>query len=69
MTSEEPESSRRRRPPKYVWPIVAWDTAWKLVAIRRALQLKDYKWIAGIALANSGGLVPMYYLWRNRGKS
>ena len=47
-------------------PLMVWDTAWKLVAVRRAWQLRDYGWIAGISVVSSMGLLPMFYLWRNR---
>ena len=47
-------------------PLLVWDTAWKLVAVRRAWQLRDYGWIAGISVTSSVGIIPMFYLWRNR---
>ena len=47
-------------------PLMLWDTFWKLLAIRRAIQRRDYAWIAGIVLANTGGVLPMYYLWKHR---
>ena len=50
-------------------PLVIWDTVWKIVAIRRAVQLKHYKMIPVLLLAASGGLIPMGYLWKNRGAS
>jgi hypothetical protein len=49
-------------------PLMVWDTAWKLVAVRRAWQLRDYGWIAGITVISSVGVLPMFYLWRNRGR-
>jgi pantoate--beta-alanine ligase len=61
-------AKQKRKPPTQLLPVLIWDTGWKLVAIRRALQLKDYAWVAGIAVANTGGIVPMYYLWKNRGR-
>ncbi len=48
-------------------PVVIWDTAWKIAAIRRAVQLKQYKMIPVLALAASGGIIPMVYLWKQRG--
>ena len=58
----------KRRVRKAVLPVMAWDTLWKILAIRRALQLRDYKWIAGIVVTNSAGVLPMYYLWKKRGE-
>lgn len=52
---------------KLIAPLVIWDLAWKLLAIRRAVQRREYKWVAGLAVSNTVGLVPMYYLWRTRG--
>lgn len=46
-----------------------WDSAWKLVAIRRAIQLRHYKFIPVLALANSAGIIPIGYLLKNRGKT
>jgi hypothetical protein len=54
---------------KAALPVIIWDTAWKIVAIRRAVQLKHYKMIPVLALAASGGIIPMGYLWKNRGKT
>lgn len=58
----------KRKPPKALVPLVIWDTAWKLLAIRRAVQLKQYKMIPVLALANTAGLLPMGYLWKTRGE-
>ena len=47
-------------------PIVilgAWDTAWKVAAIRRAIKGRQYRWIAPLAIVNSVGILPMLYLW------
>ncbi|MGE3075206.1 MAG: DUF5652 family protein [Dehalococcoidia bacterium] len=51
---------------RFVAPLLVWDLAWKALAIRRALSRKEYGWAAGILVANSVGIVPMYYLWRTR---
>jgi hypothetical protein len=59
----------KRPAKKVVVPVMIWDAAWKLLAIRRAIQLREYKWLVGIALANTGGVLPMYYLWKNRGRA
>ena len=55
----------KRRPPKALMPLVIWDTAWKLVAIRRAVRLKQYKVIPVLALANTAGILPMAYVLRS----
>ena len=39
-----------------------WDTTWKAMAIRRAIQNRQYRWIAPLALVNSVGILPMLYL-------
>lgn len=57
----------KRRPPKALLPLVIWDTAWKLVAVRRAIELKQYKMIPVLALANTAGILPIAYVLRNRG--
>lgn len=55
-----------RRPPKAVWPLLIWDTAWKMVAIRRAVRLKKYRWIPVLLGTSSAGMIPIYFLWRHR---
>lgn len=57
----------KRRPPKALLPFVIWDSIWKLLAIRRAVELKQYKMIPVLALANTAGILPIGYLLRNRG--
>ncbi len=57
----------KRRPPKALLPFVIWDTVWKLIAIRRAVQLKQYKMVLVLALANTAGILPIAYVVRNRG--
>lgn len=52
---------------KAILPITIWDTVWKLVAIRRAVQLRHYKMIPVLAVTNSAGALPIGYLWKNRG--
>lgn len=59
-------SEKRRRPPKAVWPVLIWDTVWKLVAIRRAVQLKKYRWIPVLAATSTMGVVPIVFLMKNR---
>ena len=54
---------------KVVFPIVVWDMAWKLIAVRRAWKRREYKWVAALVLSNTGGAVPMFYLWRTRGEA
>ncbi len=54
-----------RRPPKAVLPVVIWDTVWKILAIRRAVQLKKYRWIPVLAGTSTVGIVPIVFLLRN----
>lgn len=42
--------------------IFLWDAAWKIVAVRRAVQNRQYRWIAPLILVNSVGILPMLYL-------
>ena len=51
---------------RVVGPLLAWELTWKALAIRRAISRREWGWAAGILVANSVGLVPMYYLWRTR---
>jgi hypothetical protein len=46
--------------------VLIWDVAWKIVAIRRAVERREYWWIAPLAVVNSIGLLPMLYLARSR---
>jgi hypothetical protein len=59
---------RKKLPLKIMLPLLAWDLAWRALAIRRAWQLDDRKKIAGLAFANTMGVWPMIYLWQNRGR-
>lgn len=60
----------KKRPPKrFVGLLTLWDLAWKIVAVRRALKRGERKWAAGLALSNTAGIAPIYYLWRTREKS
>jgi hypothetical protein len=45
----------------------AWDTAWKVVAIRRAVKNRQWRWVLPLATVNSVGILPMLYLarWAN----
>ncbi len=42
--------------------IFLWDAAWKAIAIRRAVQNRQYRWVAPLILVNSVGILPMLYL-------
>lgn len=44
--------------------VAAWDTAWKTVAIRRAIGARQWKWVPLLAFANTAGILPMLYLSR-----
>lgn len=58
-----------RRPPKAAIPVVLWDTAWKIVAIRRAVQLKKYRWIPVLAATSTVGVVPIWFILHNRDRA
>ena len=45
---------------------LVWDLGWKIAAIRRAIERREYWWIAPLAVVNSVGLLPMLYLARKR---
>ncbi len=44
--------------------VALWDTAWKAVAIRRAVRNRQWKWVPVLAVVNSAGLLPLLYLAR-----
>ena len=56
----------RRRPPKAVIPLLIWEGVWKVLAIRRAVQLKKYRWIPVLAAISSGGVLPIWFILHNR---
>lgn len=59
----------KKRPPRAIWPLVAWDLVWKVVAIRRAVQLRQYRMIPVLAITSSAGLLPIGYLVKTRGST
>lgn len=58
--------ARRGRPSPAVLPLLAWDVLWKALSIRRAVQLKKYRWIPILAATSSGGLLQMWFLYHHR---
>lgn len=54
---------QRRRLPLVI-ALAAWDTSWKVIAIRRAIRNRQYRWIAPLLFINSVGVFPMLYLSR-----
>ena len=54
--------------PDALWPVLLWDTGWKLLAVRRALQLGKRKWVPALLGANTVGVLPIVFLWLNRKK-
>lgn len=44
--------------------VVVWDIAWRVIAVRRAVKNRQYRWIVPLVIVNSGGIFPMLYLWR-----
>jgi len=54
-----------RKPTKLVGIVLgAWDTAWKVIAIRRAIVNRQWRWIVPLATVNSVGVLPVLYLSR-----
>jgi hypothetical protein len=54
-----------RKPPKWLMAILfVWDLAWKAIAIRRAIQRKQYRWVPALLFANTIGVLPIVYLIR-----
>ena len=51
---------------KLVLALVAWDLLWKALAIRTAIQRREWKWAVALLVINSGGTVPALYLARSR---
>ncbi len=48
---------------KYLGIVIgAWDTIWKIVAIRRAMRNHQWRWLLPLATVNSVGILPMLYL-------
>lgn len=45
--------------------VALWDLGWKAAAIRRARQVGKSKWIIPLALLNTVGLLPIWFLRRH----
>ncbi len=58
--------ARRGRPSPALLPLLAWDVLWKALSIRRAIQLKKYRWVPILAATSSGGLLQMWFLYHHR---
>ena len=41
-----------------------WDIVWKIVALRKAVRNRQYRWIIPLLLTSSAGILPMLYIWR-----
>jgi hypothetical protein len=54
--------ARKKVPTAAIIAGVAWDGAWKFLAIRRAIKLRQFRWIAPLLVVNSVGLLPILYL-------
>lgn len=54
--------SGRRRIPSALWPFVLADIALRVVAVTRALRLRQTRWALALALVSSGGVLPALYL-------
>jgi hypothetical protein len=59
----------RRKQKKLIAPVLIWDTVWKILAIRRAAQLKKYRWIPVLLTTSTVGVAPMLFLLTNRGET
>jgi hypothetical protein len=44
--------------------VAAWDLAWRVVAVRRALQNHDRKWLIPLLMVSSAGVLPIVYLFK-----
>lgn len=42
----------------------AWDLAWKVVAIRKAIGNRQYRWAWSMLFVSSAGILPILYLLR-----
>jgi len=47
---------------RYAAPVVLWDIAWKVVAVRRAMKRKEYPWAVMLLISSTAGVLPMWYL-------
>jgi hypothetical protein len=56
----------RRRLPRWAWPVVAWDFAWKALAIYKAVRRREWGWLLPLSTVNSAGLLPMWYVLLRR---
>lgn len=41
-----------------------WDLGWRIVAVRRAIQNHDRKWLLPLLTVSSAGILPIVYLFR-----
>ncbi|MCC6381209.1 MAG: hypothetical protein IT304_01815 [Dehalococcoidia bacterium] len=44
--------------------LAIWDGAWKALAVAVAVRNRQWRWVGPLLAMNSGGLLPMLYLWR-----
>lgn len=56
--------SGRRRISAALWPFVLADIALRVIAVTRALHLRQTRWALTLALVSSGGVLPALYLLR-----
>ncbi|HXK33036.1 MAG TPA: DUF5652 family protein [Dehalococcoidia bacterium] len=54
--------SRHRRIPAPLWPFVLADIVLRVVAVTRALRLRQTRWALALALVSSAGVLPALYL-------
>lgn len=53
-------SSRRR----IAMVVGLWDLGWRIVAVRRAVQNHDRKWLIPLLTVSSAGILPIFYLFK-----
>ena len=52
-------------PQDFLWiaPLVAWELAWKGMAMWKAARKNERGWFVTLLLLNTAGLLPIAYLW------
>ena len=52
--------------PWWVWPLAAWDAAWKMAGCWKAARNGHLAWFIGLALLNTVGILPVIYILTHR---
>jgi hypothetical protein len=53
------QTLRNRKPHPMFLVVAGWDLAWRVIAIRQALQRRELKWAAALLVISSAGVLPM----------